>query len=417
MVKLIRPLSFFGLSSLQKLLLTSNRISALSANSFVGLYNLAYLHMDSNAIKYIAPCAFGGLSKIKVLTLKRNNLTEIRSAMLCGLENLQYLDLSFNLVTALQISHTIPGITINVHSVEFCCLLPKQTECVPLNLDKTVPYKCPQLLKNKIVLWFLSLAIILPNIVAPICWRKMKKSHGSMTFLVSLLHIIDGLIVVAIIVPAVADVYYGSSYTHYAYEWTQSVICKAVAYIGYVTFILSISCMTLITRQRYLGIAYPLHKRNISRRAAITYISTSFIFSSSCVLATFLTSNQSGSFQLNPLCMIYAQPNGGMKSNWLSCFYIIMNMSVIPVIYFSIAAVSRLLKADTVLLKTTLKKAKPVFKMVFTLVVYVLICGSLSIMEIIHIWHPLTDICRLVVFVLIFPLHSLTNPWMITMIQ
>ncbi len=52
--------------------------------------------------------------------------------------------------------------------------------------------------------------------------------------------------------------------------------------------------------------------------------------------------------------------------------------------------------------------------MTFTVVVYVLICGSLTIIEVIHIWHPLTDLGRLVVWTLIFPLHSLTNPWVVT---
>ncbi len=337
--------------------------------------------------------------------------------MLCGLENLQHLDLSFNLLKALQLSPTISGITINVHLVELCCFLPKEIKCIPLNIDKTiVPHKCPQILKNNIVIWSLSSAVFLPNIVAPICWRQLKNSHGSMTFLITLLHIVDGLIAVAIFVPGVADVYYGISYKRYANEWTQSLICKGVAFIRYVTFILSISCMTLITRQRYLGIAYPLHKRIISRRVAMAYFSTSFLISSSCVLATFLTGTQSGPVQLNPLCMIYAQPDGGLKSNWFSCFYIFMNISVIPVVYLSIAAVCSLLKVDTALLKSKVKKTKPVFKMAFTLAVYVLICGSLSMMEIINIWHPLTDTGRLVVFVLIFPLHLLTNPWMLTII-
>ncbi len=114
--------------------------------------------------------------------------------------------------------------------------------------------------------------------------------------------------------------------------------------------------------------------------------------------------------------MIYAQPTGGLKSYWFSCLYVFMNLSVFPVIYFSIAAVCSLIKVDTVLPKSKRKNAKTVFKMVFTLAVYVLICGTLSTMEIIHIWHPLTDIGRLVVFIIIFPLHSVTNPWMVTII-
>ncbi len=273
---------------MQKLVLTSNQISNLSANSFLGLYNLLLLHIDNNAIKYIAPCAFGGLNKVEALTLKRNNLTKIISSMLCGLENVQYLDLSFNLFKAIQLPHTISEITINAHSVEYCCLLPRHAECFPLHSDENVQYICPQILKSKSGIWFLLSAVFLPNIAAPICWRKWKSPHGSMTFLISLLHTVDSLTAFPILVVSAANVWYGSSYKRYAGEWTEGVVCKGVAYIGYVAFILSIGCITLIARQRYLGIAYPLHKRHISRKFAMTYVSMSFIVSSACVVATFL---------------------------------------------------------------------------------------------------------------------------------
>ncbi len=416
LIEFIRPLTFFGLSSLQKLVLASNGISNLSANSFLGLYNLVWLNLDNNAIKYIAPCTFGGLNRIEALTLKRNNLTEITSAMLCGLDNVRYLDLSFNQIQAIQLLFTISEITITVHLMEYCCLLPRHIECVPLNSHGIGQYKCPQILKIKIVNWLLGSAVFLANIVAPICWSKLKSPHGIMAFLVSLLHTVDCLAALPLLVTAAADIVYGSHYRRYASEWTQGVVCKGVAYIGYVAFILSMGCITLIARQRYLGIAYPLHKRKISRKFALIYVSMSFVTSSACVLATLLVGSPSGSVQLNPLCMIYAQPTGGLKSKWFACLYILMNVSIIPLIYFSIAAVYSLLKLDTVPSVSKIKRKKPVFKMFFTLIVYVLICGSHSIMEIIHIWQPLTDIGRLVVFIVIFPLHSLTNPWVVTII-
>ncbi len=416
LIEFIWPLTFFGLSSLQKLVLTSNRISNLSANSFSGLYNLVLLQLDNNAIKYITPCTFQGLNQIETLTLKRNNLTEISRAMLCGLENLRYLDLSFNLFKAIQLPHTMLEIAITVHSIEYCCLLPRHIECVPLNSHEIGHYKCPQIFKSKITIWFLCSTVFLSNIAAPICWNKLKSPHGSMAFLVSLLHTVDGLTALPIFVTAATDAWYGDNYRRYASEWIEGVVCKGVAYLGYVTFILSIGCITLIARQRYLGIAYPLQKQNISRKFALIYVFVGFIISSACVLTTLLVGSQRGPVQLNPLCMIYAQPTGGLKSKWFACLYILMNVSMIPVIYFSIAAVCSLLKVDTLLPTSKFKKTKPVFKIVFTLALYVLTCGSLSLMEIIHIWHPITDVGRLVVFIIIVPLHSLISPWMVTII-
>ncbi len=252
--------------------------------------------------------------------------------------------------------------TINVHSVEYCCLLPRRIECVPVIVVETLSYTCPKVLRSKeIVIWFLVLAVFLPNIAALICWRKTKSQHEQMTFLVSLLHTVDALTAVPISVAALADAWYGISYNHYAVQWTESVMCKGVAYIGYVTFILSIGCITLITRQRYLGIVYPLHKQNISRRFAMIYFFSSFIISSASVLVTFLLDSKSEPVQLNPLCLIYAQPMGGLKSNWFSCLYVSMNVALTPVIYYSIVTVCNLTKKDHVLKKKR-KNTKPVFK-------------------------------------------------------
>ena len=216
LIDVIRPLTFFGLSSLQKLVLTSNRISNLSENSFLGMYNLVLLQLDNNAIKYITACTFRGLHAIEALTLKRNNLTEINSAMLCGLENVRYLDLYFNLFKSIQLPHTISEITINVHSMQYCCLLPKHTECVILNSHEIRQYKCPEILKSKIVIWFICSSVFISNIAAMICWNKLKNPHGIMAFLVSLLHTVDGLTALPIFVTAAADVWYGDSYRRYA---------------------------------------------------------------------------------------------------------------------------------------------------------------------------------------------------------
>ncbi len=191
-------------------------------------------------------------------------------------------------------------------------------------------------------------------------------------------------------------------------------MCKCVAYIGYVTFILSIGCMTLITRQRYLGVAYPLYKRNISKRFAVTFFYTIFIFFSACVLIIFLMDSQIKSVQLNPLCLIYAQPLGGSKSNWFSCLYVLMNLSIIPAIYYSLGTVYTLTKRGTVLEKKGKSQNRHSKQSLHYW--YVLICGSLSIIEITNIWNPLTDLGRLVMFIAINPFHSLTNSWMVTLI-
>ncbi len=141
------------------------------------------------------------------------------------------------------------------------------------------------------------------------------------------------------------------------------------------------------------------------------YVFAMFIISSACIVIVFLMGSP---VHLNPLCLIYLQTSS-LKSKWFWCLCVLMNVSVIPVSYYSIRTVYSLTRETTALAKKY-KNATPVFKMVSTLVVYLLICVSISIMEIVHVWRPLTDLGQLVVFIIIFPLHSLTNPWVVSII-
>ncbi len=415
LMQFISPSAFFGLSSLQNLSLASNQISNLSANSFLGLYNLVQLNLENNSIAYIAPCAFADLYRINTLVLNGNSLTEITSGTLCGLQNVRRLDLSYNLLKAIQVPHTVQYVTITFHSLEFCCLLRKGTQCRSLFLSHDRSSStCPNILGGKeAAVWVFGWLVLIPNIAAPIVWRKATNSKGRMALFVTLLHMVDMLAAVPFAVVVVADVWYGVSYRRHAAEWTQSLVCKCVAYIGYEAFILSIACIALIAGQRYLGIAHPLDKRIIPRRTALTYVFVTFVISSAFVVVAFVMANQSDNALQNPVCLIHARPIADWTSNWFLSLYIFMDLSLIPIICYSIGAVRSLIKKETVR-STKNKRTKPVVKILLTLCMYVLVCGSLTVIEVINIWYPLSGTDRFWIFIAICPLHALLNPWVIS---
>ncbi len=392
----------------------SNNLFKLNPNMFVALYSLVLLNLDNNFIRSIMPGSFAFLNNIKILSLKENRLTKLEKGTLCELEKLQNIDLSFNDIMSIQFPSNLPFIQIKFHSPDLCCYHPRGVKCVSLLQPENKSFSCPRMLKmEKVFIWLLVGLVVFPNIIAPVYWRKVNLHTGRMVFLITLLHAVDTLVAVPLFVVAVVDVSYGERYKEYAAEWAQSMLCKGVAYIGYLTFILSTACFTLIMQQRYLGIAYPLYKREISTVVAVGYVLMNFFVASTCYFVTLIMESHSEALQLKPICFIYAHPLGGWKSNWFLSLYGSFVLSVIPATCFCVGTVRSLMESGT-LIQHRQRNWKPAFKILVTIVIYILTCLSLGVIGVIDIYFPLPDLAYILMFITIFPLQSLTNPWIIT---
>ncbi len=390
----------------------SNNLYELYHNTFVGLYNLVFLNLNNNFIQLITPCAFAGLNNIKKLGLKRNQISEIQRGTFCGLESLRHIDLSFNDILIIQFPNHLPRIDINFHSPELCCNIPPRVKCLSLLQPESRSFSCPRIHQAaKIFFWVLVLLVLVPNIVAPFWWRKFNRGTGRMWVLITLLHTVDTLIAVPYFVVAVADVWYGDLLS--SAEWAHSMLCKSVAYVGYVAFVLSTACFTLIMRQRYLGIVSPLLKREISMAIAVWYILGNFLAASVCYVGTLIIDSLSEAVHLNPVCFIFAHPLRGWKSYWFLSLYVLVLISVIPALCFSVGIVRILTQADTVI-QHKHNNRKPVFKIFVSTAIYLLTCLSLCVLGVIRTSVFVPNNTYIWIFITIFPLHALTNPWVIT---
>ena len=92
---------FSGLSNLDELLLSGNRLTSLPPGIFRGLHSLTTLWLSSNSLLRLPEEIFTGLGNLETLTLAGNQLTSLPPGIFRGLHSLRSLSLGHNLLTAL----------------------------------------------------------------------------------------------------------------------------------------------------------------------------------------------------------------------------------------------------------------------------------------------------------------------------
>lgn len=103
---------FLGLSSLRNVYLWDNRISVLDSGWGDGLQNLRHLIISHNRLLEISNITFSGFRRLETLHLQFNSITHIEDGWMQDLQNLRNLDLSYN-----NISHIYPQTLLNLSSL------------------------------------------------------------------------------------------------------------------------------------------------------------------------------------------------------------------------------------------------------------------------------------------------------------
>ncbi|PKN03127.1 hypothetical protein CVU75_03840 [Candidatus Dependentiae bacterium HGW-Dependentiae-1] len=92
-----------GLDQVERLYLSSNRLTEIPAGIFSGMHNLKELVLYNNQLRSIAPNAFTGLSNLKVLKLNGNKLEGLPETVFGGLSSLETLWLDNNVLRHLSL--------------------------------------------------------------------------------------------------------------------------------------------------------------------------------------------------------------------------------------------------------------------------------------------------------------------------
>ena len=92
---------FSGLTSLEYLSLSFNRLSALPEGIFRGLTNLEALFLNGNSLTRLPPTAFEGLESLRWLELGHNRLEALPEGVFSGLMRLEWLGIEHNRLATL----------------------------------------------------------------------------------------------------------------------------------------------------------------------------------------------------------------------------------------------------------------------------------------------------------------------------
>ncbi|XP_039103480.1 leucine-rich alpha-2-glycoprotein [Hyaena hyaena] len=120
-----------GLTRLQELHLSTNRLESLPPKFLVPAPQLEVLDLTRNALSRLPPGLFGALAALHTLVLKENRLEGLEPSWLRGLKALRHLDLSENHLQTLP-----PGLLANVTSLRVLDLSSNQLKALPPDLLK-----------------------------------------------------------------------------------------------------------------------------------------------------------------------------------------------------------------------------------------------------------------------------------------
>ncbi|KAG8519078.1 Leucine-rich alpha-2-glycoprotein [Galemys pyrenaicus] len=115
-----------GISQLQELHLSSNRLENLSAEFLLPVPQLKVLDLTRNALTQLPPGLFQASAALHTLVLKENRLEALATAWSCGLKALGHLDLSGNRLRTLP-----PGLLANFTDLRVLDLGNNQLETLP----------------------------------------------------------------------------------------------------------------------------------------------------------------------------------------------------------------------------------------------------------------------------------------------
>ena len=101
-IETLHPGAFEGLTSLDKLNLSQNRIKTLEEGVFRGLNSLSSLRLHENRLTEINPDVFKDLAALEILAIHINDITTLDANTFSGLTTLTELNVGFNPITNLH---------------------------------------------------------------------------------------------------------------------------------------------------------------------------------------------------------------------------------------------------------------------------------------------------------------------------
>ncbi|XP_072041449.1 G-protein coupled receptor GRL101-like [Amphiura filiformis] len=328
--------------------------------------------------------------------------------------------------------------TLHSDKYVFCCLVNDMetiSQCLP---EPDQFSSCQDLMRNQILrvfMWILGLSAFLGNCFV-ILWRILPVRRDSkdrrnsvQDILVLNLAIADGLMGVYMLIIASVDMYYRNVYIVYAEEWMSSVLCQLAGSLSVISSEASVCFLTMLSLDRFLGIAFPFSDKKLRRNSAIFTAVSIWCFVSLISFMPFFVKSYFGNhfYGRSSVCLALPltndRPPGWFYSIFwflgfnLICFIAIL-LCYIGIYIAAKLSASNVGKGSSALTKRQTEQIKMAMKMLFLVGtdficwMPVIVLGILSTCNIIII-SPIVYVCTAV---FILPINSSLNPYLYTIL-
>ena len=269
--------------SLWNLSIEKNKLKHLNQVVFERLVNLRILFLAYNKLTQLHPTIFQNCLNLTFVDLSFNELKDI--PMLNYLLHLNYLNLRNNSLIA--ITHkTFSGLNKDVEILvgqhEICLCYTSQDVSCSASYNRSPYLTCKRLLSDRvlvIMMWFIGLNAIVGNLFV-LVWRKENtKNTKFQDMLLTNLALSDFLMGVYMVILASADIYFGDNFPIQADSWRSGITCRIAGALSIISSEGSVFFVTLISIDRFIGIKYPMSKRKVGKKLAVTVIVATWFIS------------------------------------------------------------------------------------------------------------------------------------------
>ena len=201
------------------------------------------------------------VGSLRILDLSYNILSSLSIHQFEGLLTLNTLDVSNNQLLAVEeaffVAYQIPSSVI-ANDNFVCCMIPSHVTCV-LEKRNTRSASCKDLFLHPVLTYIVSvIAFIILSSNASSLYFLLKDKKKS---LIRSLSLSDALFGWYLILLAGSDFYYRDRFSFYVKLWPSSVPCYIAMLAFFVSFQQSVVCLTLMSGQACILIAFPFKKK------------------------------------------------------------------------------------------------------------------------------------------------------------
>ncbi len=360
------------------LILDKNNISKLMPKTVGQFTNMTTFSLVHNHLKMVKCGAFNGSFAFHVLNFSDNHLTNFQGCTLKGIQSILFFDISGNFIISLE-QNTFAAITIkNIYTSSHivCCI---STGC---DLVAPWPFSCDALFADKsmtAMVWIIGLVGCLVNLFSFLSkvYDRIKGINPAFSVSVFSVAIADFCYCLPLLLLAIYDRHFGSSYATLNYLWRQSTACRTISFFFIFSSYLGFYAIITLAVSRYDVVRSPMSshfkRASFCLRVQIAGIVIALLLSN---ITLFLYLSLEGAWQMEiGLCFLAGRSKNGFIQTLITISFIVLQIvgtCLLPLLYGLL--VYKVLKHMDSITSSQQKKDKTLLRIVIVTCISNVLC-------------------------------------------